>query len=103
MFYPCPSVHASHLKKVCIINYSYSFKAISLKLCTAVTDILKSCTSQFEEIKIDFYKIMAFKHIEILPLPINRVCITNSSYSLKLCTDVTDTLKMCTCLSKEKR
>ena len=59
MFYPCPSVCLSHLKKVFIIN-SYGFKTIDLKLCTSVPGILKMCTSLFEAKKIFLSKLQCF-------------------------------------------
>ena len=55
------SVHLSiALKKVCIINSSYSFKATDPKLCTNVLSILKICTFLPEEKKEHFDKIKAY-------------------------------------------
>ena len=69
------------------------------------------CTSLFEEKKIFFDKITAFLDLVILQFLANtlyEVCIFNSSYSfraisLKLLTNVTSILKMCTSLLEEKK
>ena len=45
---------ANTLWKVCIINSSYSFQAICLKLLTNITGILKMCISLLEEKKNNF-------------------------------------------------
>ena len=42
---------------VCIINFSLSFQAFSLKLCTDIISILKICMSLFAGNKIIFDKI----------------------------------------------
>ena len=78
---------AEPLWKVCIINFSYSFDGIKLKLCTDVSSILKMCTFCFEEKKIIFDKITAFLDFEILQFlakTLWKVCIINSFCSFKV-------------------
>ena len=65
-------------KKVCVINSSYSFKAINLALRTNISGILK-----IEEKKIIFDKITAFLNFEMLQFlakTLWKVCIINYSF-----------------------
>ena len=64
---------ANTLWKVCIINSSYNFKAINLKLRTKVTGILKMRLFLFEEKTNYFNKITAFLDFEILQFLAKRI------------------------------
>ena len=46
--------------EVCLINSSYSFQWIVLKLCILVVDIMKMCMWIIDGARLNFDRIMAF-------------------------------------------
>ena len=56
----CPSVRYTLRYRVCVINFSYSFRWILLKPCILVVDIMNLCMWVFDGPRINFERITDF-------------------------------------------
>ena len=92
------------VSKVCKINFSYSFYAISLKLRINVTGILKICTFLFEERKKKtfFTKLQHFWTLKFYSFWLKHYGKYGyyDQLFLQFRTNVTGILKMCISLSE---